>query len=206
MANVTTYLARATHNRCKRVLRRWTADEMIMASATVALAIREGRSRPWVLGTVKHELPWRSGRSIGAKADRLYEALAGDGGFPRFRVVQVERLPGETEAQFRTRYGHIWYRQQRSAIRNRQLQKRYGITLSDYDTLLRRQRHLCAICRRRSVTSLGVDHDHRTGRIRGLLCGQCNQALGLLSDDFRTVARAFRYMRAEREQHEWLGL
>lgn len=65
--------------------------------------------------------------------------------------------------------------------------KRYSLTLVDYDRLWEQQEGLCAICgksettkRGESVQRLSVDHDHRTGKVRGLLCSKCNPALGYL--------------------------
>lgn len=63
------------------------------------------------------------------------------------------------------------------------LRREYGITLADYNAILRRQAHRCAVCRRpetiRQKSSgelrrLAVDHDHVTGTVRGLLCHRCN--------------------------------
>ncbi|PYQ09931.1 MAG: hypothetical protein DMF83_01735 [Acidobacteria bacterium] len=63
--------------------------------------------------------------------------------------------------------------------RFRQLVQRRGITESGYAVLLARQHEQCAICRQPCGTGrrLAVDHDHQTGRLRGLLCFRCNTAL-----------------------------
>lgn len=67
---------------------------------------------------------------------------------------------------------------------------RYGITPEDYAELLVAQGNVCAVCRepetlirKNSVCQLAIDHDHQTGRIRGLLCNNCNRALGMLNDN-----------------------
>ena len=59
--------------------------------------------------------------------------------------------------------------------------RRYGIAMAEYDNLLQRQNGRCAICKRAPYTKKGlvVDHCHRTGKIRGILCSRCNSALGL---------------------------
>lgn len=57
------------------------------------------------------------------------------------------------------------------------LKRLYGITLEQYDELLHRQHHCCAVCNRHESefkTRLAVDHDHKTGEIFGLLCMYCN--------------------------------
>ena len=72
----------------------------------------------------------------------------------------------------------------RHAQRNGWLRHRYGITVDDFDRMLRDQDGKCAICGttepggRRGV--FAVDHDHQTGRVRGLLCFPCNRRLGVL--------------------------
>lgn len=56
--------------------------------------------------------------------------------------------------------------------------KIYGITLEEYDKLLKEQNGLCAICKVVPVSNkLAVDHDHDTGTVRGLLCPRCNRAV-----------------------------
>lgn len=66
------------------------------------------------------------------------------------------------------------------------LSKNFGMTLEDWDTLYFQQDGKCAICER-DFSQIGktpsVDHDHKTGRIRGLLCPVCNQWLGLVQDN-----------------------
>lgn len=81
--------------------------------------------------------------------------------------------------------------------RARELREKYGITLAAYEAMLAEQGGGCAICGRTSspkVTSLAVDHDHDTGKIRGVLCRPCNSALGMLGDDPAIVARALAYL------------
>lgn len=65
---------------------------------------------------------------------------------------------------------------------------------SEYDQLREAQGNLCAICHRPQAFALGVDHDHATGRIRGLLCRNCNQGLGYFADDPERLLRAISYL------------
>lgn len=64
------------------------------------------------------------------------------------------------------------------------LRLQYGMTIATYDALLAGQNGVCAICKETCSTGnrLAVDHDHSTGRIRGLLCRRCNLFLGVLED------------------------
>jgi len=79
----------------------------------------------------------------------------------------------------------------------------YGITQAQYDRLYFEQAGLCAICRQPETRlhgrygvpfNLGVDHNHTTGSIRGLLCNTCNRALGLMGDDPSIFEAALRYL------------
>lgn len=65
--------------------------------------------------------------------------------------------------------------------RARWLRSRYDISVEDYDSMLRKQDGKCYICKKRA--RLVVDHNHRTGKVRRLLCPQCNQAIGLSYED-----------------------
>jgi hypothetical protein len=70
-------------------------------------------------------------------------------------------------------------------IRDANLKALYGIRLVEYERLLEAQGGLCGICHRppRGTRPLDVDHDHASGRIRGLLCGNCNRAISLLDEN-----------------------
>ncbi len=77
------------------------------------------------------------------------------------------------------------------------LQRIYGITLEEYERMEREQDYRCAICRTDEKPSRGswcVDHDHETGRVRGLLCFDCNSGVGHLKDDAIAWLRAARYL------------
>jgi hypothetical protein len=69
----------------------------------------------------------------------------------------------------------------------------HGITLADYEAMLARQGGGCATCGRKpeSGKNLHVDHDHQTGKIRGLLCIGCNLAIGYLEHASRPVWEAY---------------
>lgn len=72
------------------------------------------------------------------------------------------------------------------------LRRVYGISLSEYEQLLRHQGGGCFACGfmpRADQNALHVDHDHRTGFVRGLLCMSCNRTLGLLRGDDPRVCR-----------------
>ena len=76
----------------------------------------------------------------------------------------------------------------------------YAITLDEYCTLLEKQKHCCMICKvhvSELSRNLCVDHDHTTGTVRGLLCSNCNTALGLLKDNTTLLENAVNYLRGQ---------
>lgn len=77
------------------------------------------------------------------------------------------------------------------------LMNKYGITLEDYDTMLVSQKGACAICGGTNWDGrrLSVDHIHATGKVRGLLCGDCNCSIGLLREDPELMERMAAYVR-----------
>jgi hypothetical protein len=85
------------------------------------------------------------------------------------------------------------------------MKKRYGITWEDYQSLLEKQEHKCAICSASDAQSertsgrLFIDHCHKTGKVRGLLCSKCNHALGQFNDDEELLLNAISYLRSSRD-------
>ena len=72
---------------------------------------------------------------------------------------------------------------------------RCGLTIEQYDELLRLQGNGCAICHRPPFKRrLAVDHNHRTGRIRGLLCYHCNYGIGVFRDSVKKLRAAADYL------------
>lgn len=83
--------------------------------------------------------------------------------------------------------------------KNGHLKRNYGITLNEYNLLLQKQNYKCAICgsknpRGFSKKCLSVDHNHKTGKVRGLLCQPCNLFLGLIKDDKNILAKTIKYL------------
>jgi hypothetical protein len=71
----------------------------------------------------------------------------------------------------------------------------YGLTEDRYTELWAQQGGVCAICLQEGETrGLGVDHDHETGAVRGLLCGSCNRAIGMLQERADLMQRATEYL------------
>jgi hypothetical protein len=86
------------------------------------------------------------------------------------------------------------YREKTMEERRELMLRRYGLTGESYDRLLAEQDGKCASCFRPSAKRLHVDHCHETGKVRGLLCGNCNSALGHAKDDIDRLRLLIDYL------------
>ena len=105
----------------------------------------------------------------------------------------AETIPDQDRAE----YAKKWRKDNPDKCRNTYLRKHYGITLEDYNRMYKEQNGVCAICGQEeplSSSSLAVDHDHETKKIRGLLCSKCNQGLGCFKDSQEILNKAFNYL------------
>lgn len=84
------------------------------------------------------------------------------------------------------------------------LKNRYGITIEEYYEIYEKQGGVCSICKNKETSidkktmktkRLSVDHDHKTGVVRGLLCINCNHALGRFKDDITIMESAISYIK-----------
>jgi len=90
-----------------------------------------------------------------------------------------------------------WYRENKDHCIDYRLQREYNITLAEYDKMLEAQGGGCWICGKTPEENgmrLAVDHNHKTGRVRGILCSFCNTALGKFDDSVGLLARAIEYL------------
>lgn len=125
-----------------------------------------------------HEHPGSGGRSLRRVDSRSCVVCARD----------------RTKAWKQTDHG-----KQKSAeiLRSCRLRTKYGMTQEQYDVMLRSQGGGCAVCTRRpGVVRLPVDHCHDTGKVRGILCTQCNQALGQLQERADLIDKLAAYLRS----------
>lgn len=91
----------------------------------------------------------------------------------------------------------------KSRARTLHYSRTYGLTVAQVDAMLAAQDGACAICQTQNPSrgrTLGwfVDHDHKTRLVRGILCNNCNRAIGLMKDDPSILERAVAYLRAQR--------
>lgn len=85
------------------------------------------------------------------------------------------------EREFREEHGISYWRL-----------RRYGITPAQYHKMMRDQEGLCASCK--EVPPDNIDHDHKTGKVRGLLCHHCNLGLAHFKDRPELLRRAIGYL------------
>lgn len=83
------------------------------------------------------------------------------------------------------------YRKNKAKVRDNTLRHRYGISLAERNQILLAQGNCCAICRASSpgIRDWATDHDHKTGKIRGILCFRCNVVLGRLGDTIESTLK-----------------
>ncbi|WP_407543808.1 endonuclease domain-containing protein (plasmid) [Deinococcus radiomollis] len=92
---------------------------------------------------------------------------------------------------------HVALHAHRRTSRASKLRLNYNLTLAQYDDMVKERNGVCDICKKvpkGQQGSLCVDHDHETGRIRGLLCSPCNRAVGMLGDTYEGLMRAIAYL------------
>ena len=100
----------------------------------------------------------------------------------RLRYLELKALNPERYNAIKKRYKDA----NKNKITNYELVKKYNITLEEYNSMSEIQNNLCAICKQPetrkhksgTVSRLAVDHCHKTGKVRGLLCWRCNSAMG----------------------------
>jgi len=105
-----------------------------------------------------------------------------------------KRVTAEETRVRRNKYAREYAQRPEKKLRRKayHYQWRYGITLEELEQLKQKQKGLCAICGENPGDQL--DHDHDTGKVRGLLCIICNQALGLFGDNLPGIMRVVAYL------------
>lgn len=101
-----------------------------------------------------------------------------------------------------------WAEKYPDRCRESRLKYEYGITSEDYDNMLLKQKGVCSICGLIEVKinketglpkRLAVDHCHKTGKVRGLLCFHCNSSLGKFQDSIELLQNAIDYLKKNKD-------
>ena len=140
----------------------------------------------WPVGRVKYK--------NGDKNDCRFENLT------TFRKIAGEWDHSSTEG--RNKYLREYRRVDPILEKERYLLRRFEISMDDYNRMLEAQGGVCAICkhpethkRNGKLKAMAVDHSHKTGAIRGLLCCDCNTGIGKLKDSVNVLSNAIDYLR-----------
>jgi len=133
---------------------------------------------------------------------RMHEPM-GPGNF-EWRERLVERQRNETDEEYAKRHRYARRTVYGTGAWNSDLKSKYGADfgLAQLQAMAAAQDHKCAIChqpetemRNGMVRHLAVDHDHKTGNIRALLCQRCNKGIGTFDDDVDLMLKAIAYLR-----------
>jgi len=115
--------------------------------------------------------------------------------------------------RIRTEYSKLYYqthrekrianqlkynRNHKEKIKNSRLKRIYNISIDEYNNILLTQNNRCAICKKpldlQNPKHVHIDHDHKTGKVRGILCNKCNSAIGYLNDNIEYIKNALEYL------------
>lgn len=129
------------------------------------------------------------------------ECLEGRRPVCKFCIRKQQKKNYKTNIKFRRAKQRKWHTDNPRASKGSKLKSTYGITIEQYDIMFGVQGGVCSICgcpeivkRNHKIKNLAVDHNHITGKIRGLLCQKCNQALGLLNENPVIIKNLLEYI------------
>lgn len=94
----------------------------------------------------------------------------------------------------RKAYDQSYHTKNKAKRVEQRLKRKYGITCEQREAIVAKQNGVCPIC---LGVPTDVDHNHATGAVRGVLCSNCNKALGLLYDNPDSLLRAISYLKAK---------
>ena len=113
------------------------------------------------------------------------------------RLAQIKEWTNKNP-NYHKEYGKKWHSdpKHKPNKKNSQLKSLYGITLEQYNQMFVNQNGVCCICKQgtNDGSHLRVDHNHITGKVRGLLCSTCNTAIGMMKDDASLFLEAIKYL------------
>jgi hypothetical protein len=107
--------------------------------------------------------------------------------------------------------GKRYHEKNPNVSKNRHLKRKFGITIEEYNSMLKSQNGVCAICKINETSirvknnrhiDLSIDHCHKTGKVRGLLCFKCNSSLGKFKDSIETLQNAIDYLKKSLDNNE----
>jgi recombination endonuclease VII len=110
------------------------------------------------------------------------------------KIQQYHRIWESKNKELLNERQKVWIKAHPDSVKNWWLRRRYGISKADFDLMMMEQGGLCALCGLALEGKFGVDHDHKTGRVRGILHNNCNVILGMAKDDPILLRKATSYL------------
>lgn len=99
--------------------------------------------------------------------------------------------------KYHSDYYKEWYKKNKHYVRKHHLKNSYNVTIEEYNTLFEKQNGCCAICGKHQsefILPLFVEHCHKTGKVRGLMCNKCNVGIGCFEDNPIIINNALKYI------------
>lgn len=119
----------------------------------------------------------------------------------RERILKKVKEYGAINKKTINQYSKDWRKNNPNYTRENDLKRHFGINIEQYNEMLKNQNGVCAICgkpetatNKGKIINLAVDHCHVSGKVRGLLCGNCNKGIGHLKDNPQTLRNAAEYL------------
>ena len=181
------------------------AERARRKSPLVRAKVRELRKK-WY---AKHGARWRrEWLSRPGVRERQRENARSRRHDPRYRERYLERQRAYSKSHQYQKRRREWARAYRKTENGKRSEfrgrlRKYGISLEEYEILFEKQDGVCAVCKKRRARKVGstlcVDHCHKSGQVRGLLCTWCNSLIGHACDDPEVLRAAAKYLEARRK-------
>lgn len=122
----------------------------------------------------KRRPDWLQGQCKACRCEQMRQIREAD----MDKAREISRRSFAKNRKKGTEYRLEWKRRNRDKVRGYALKERYGITIEQLNAMKEAQGHRCAMCGKELTARAHTDHDHTTGKVRGILCGGCNLGLG----------------------------
>lgn len=147
-----------------------------MARSATSIAKDRERNRAWFATHPNYKKEWRE-----ANPDK---------------VEAHNKKSNNKRRGARSEYFKLVWNRDKEKDKARWRQRNYGVTPEQFSALRSTHNDCCAICKGKfeDESKIQIDHCHKTGAVRGLLCGSCNRGLGCFGDDVDRIRQAMRYL------------
>lgn len=119
-----------------------------------------------------------------------------DGRNPQCADCYNEARRKNADPELQNKRSKEWYENNKERVRENQMMKKYGVTVEQFNEMVSHQNNQCEICSKvmDGPREPAIDHCHSTGEVRGLLCINCNVAIGHMNDDTERLMNAIKYL------------